>query len=129
MLTSRKSLILAFILLIAGVLVCGVGSGFSQGLQALAGKPAIIEFARPLCPICKEMETILLDVKARYRDQVEIHFAYRDPDEHLFKKYRIVIVPTQVFLDASGQEVYRNEGIFPKEKLIEKLKELKFIRE
>ncbi len=128
-LTARPSLILALALLVIGVLTCRVGPSLSQGVPPPTGKPAIIEFARPLCPICKEMETILLKVKARYRDQLEIRFAYRGPDEYLFKKFHIVIVPTQVFLDTSGQEVYRNEGIFPEEKLLKKLKELKFIRE
>jgi hypothetical protein len=41
----------------------------------------------------------------------------------------VVIVPSQVFLDPAGQEVYRHEGVFKKEDLIQKLRELKFIRD
>lgn len=111
------------------VAACLAGPARCQGPLPPPGKPAIIEFARPLCPICKEMEGILLEVKARYRDHLEIRFAYIEPDEYLFKKFRISIVPSQVFLDASGQEVFRHEGLLTKEALLDKLRELRFIKE
>jgi thioredoxin 1 len=117
------------IVLAVAILITQAGPALGQGFPPPPGKPAIIEFARPLCPICKEMEGILLEVKARYREQLEIRFAYIEPDEYLFRKFHIIIVPTQVFLDADGKEVYRNEGKFPKDRLINKLKELKFIKE
>ena len=31
------------------------------------------------------------------------------------KKYGIQLIPTQVFLDASGKEIMRHEGFFPEE--------------
>ena len=37
------------------------------------------------------------------------------------------LIPTQVFLDASGKVVDRHIGALPKEEVIKKLKELKFI--
>jgi thioredoxin 1 len=111
------------------ILTSQTGTALGQGFPPPPGRPAVIEFSRPLCPLCKEMETILLEVKALYRDRLEVQFAYRETDEYLFKKYRIVIVPTQVFLDADGREVYRHEGLFPKEDLLRKLRELKLVRD
>ncbi len=115
--------------LMVAILACQVAAALGQGFPPPPGKPAIIEFARPACPVCRAMEKILLDIKARYRDRLEIHFAYIEPDEYLFKKFGITIVPTQVFLDAAGREVYRHEGLFPEEELTRKLRELQFIRE
>lgn len=129
MLKSREHLKLALSTLVVVILACLAGPARGQGFPPPPGQPALIEFARPLCPVCKEMEKILLEVKARYRDRLEIRFAYIETDEYLFKKFHIVIVPTQILLDASGQEIFRNEGMFPKEKLLEKLKEVKFIQE
>ena len=63
-----------------------------------------------------------------YPGQFAVHRMYIDEEEHAFRRYRVAIVPTQVFLDANGKEVFRHEGVFPKEKLIEKL-QLKFIKE
>jgi thioredoxin 1 len=75
------------------------------------------------------MEAILLEVKAQYRDRVDVRIFYMETDAHLFRNFRVTIVPSQVFLDASGQEVFRNEGVFPKEELVKKLRELRFIQE
>ena len=44
------------------------------------------------------------------------------------RQYKIVLIPTQVFFDASGKEVDRHIGALTKEEVIKKLKELKFIR-
>ena len=39
----------------------------------------------------------------------------------LFKKYKIVAIPTQVFFDASGKVVDQHIGALPKEEVIKKL--------
>jgi thioredoxin 1 len=39
-----------------------------------------------------------------------------------------MLIPTQVFLDASGKEVFRHVGLYPEKDLLAKLKELKFIK-
>jgi thioredoxin 1 len=92
-----------------------------------APKPAILDFGRGLCANCKLMEQILGKIKERYGDQVEVRLLYIDKDEPIFRQYRIVIVPAQVFLDASGKEVFRHTGVFPLELLEQRLRELKFI--
>ena len=53
---------------------------------------------------------------------------YADEEMPLFQQYKIVAIPTQVFFDAAGKEVDRHIGALPKEEVIKKLKELKFIR-
>jgi thioredoxin 1 len=51
-----------------------------------------------------------------------------DKEKPLFEQYKIMLIPTQVFLDASGKEVDRHIGPLPKEEVLKKLKELKLIR-
>ena len=114
---------------LALALLCQNAAGQGPAGPGLRGKPAIYEFARPLCPICKKMEAILLEVKAQYRDQVDVRIFYMETDAHIFRSFRVTIVPSQVFLDPSGKEVFRHEGVFPKEKLLKKLRELRFIQE
>ena len=81
-----------------------------------------------MCIPCKEMEKVLTDIKGEYGDQVEVRLVMMEKNEDLFKQYKIMLVPTQVFLDASGQEVDRHIGAWSKDEVINKLKELKFIR-
>ena len=94
-----------------------------------SGKPAIYEFSRALCPVCAKMAAILKEVQARYGDQVEVRILHIETDEGLFNQYRVSFVPTQIFLDGSGREVFRNEGFFSKEEIVGKLKELGYIKE
>ena len=94
-----------------------------------AGKPAIYEFGRKLCPICGKNAVVLKEVEARYRGQIILRFLYISEDEPLFRAYGVTFVPTQVFVDASGKEVFRHEGPISQQELITKLKELKFVRD
>jgi thioredoxin len=89
--------------------------------------PVILEFGREFCPMCAYMEKTLGQLKAKYGDQIEVRTLRYDPDEKLFKQYKVVFVPTQVFLDASGKEVFRHTGVFTQYELVKKLKELKLI--
>ena len=90
-------------------------------------KPTIYEFGRKLCPVCGKNALVLREVEAKYHGQITLRFLYIDEDEPLFREYRVTFVPTQVFLDASGKEVFRHEGPISAKALISKLKELKFV--
>lgn len=101
----------------------------SQILAPAQNRPAIYEFARKLCPICHQMEEVLKAVQEVYAGQFELRLLFIDDDIKLFRRFNIAIVPTQVFLDASGKEVFRHEGLQSREQLEKKLRELKFVRE
>jgi thioredoxin-like negative regulator of GroEL len=91
--------------------------------------PQLYEFDRKLCPVCRESELIIREVKNLYPGQFAGRRLYIDEHQPLFRQYQVAIVPTQVFLDPAGKEVFRHEGVFPKDQLIQKLRELKFIRD
>ena len=101
----------------------------AQGTMGPAGAPKILEFDRKFCPICQASERVILAVKDRYPGQFEVEKLYIDEADAVFRRYKVAIVPTQVFLNAAGQEVARHTGVYKPEALIQKLRELKFIRE
>ena len=101
----------------------------AQGTTAPAGLPKILEFDRKLCPICQASERVILAVRDRYPGQFEVEKLYIDEADAVFRKYKVAVVPTQVFLNAAGQEVARHEGVYKEEVLVQKLRELKFIRD
>ena len=100
----------------------------AQGAAPATGKPALYEFGAQWCIPCKEMKEVMAALKASHGDQVEFRLVYVDEERPLFTQYKIVAIPTQVFLDASGKEVDRHMGALPKEEVLKKLKELKFIK-
>jgi thioredoxin 1 len=100
----------------------------AQGAAPATGKPALYEFGAGYCASCKEMAKIMAELTKSHSDQVEFRMVYMDKEKPLFEHYKIMLIPTQVFLDASGKEVDRHIGALSKEAVLKKLKELKFIR-
>ena len=74
------------------------------------GKPALYEFGAKYCISCKEMKKVMAALKTSHGDQVEFRMVYVDKEKPLFEQYKIMLIPTQVFLDASGKEVDRHIG-------------------
>ena len=119
---------MGFMVLLVGVTLCQPCPGGAQAGAPSSGKPALYEFGAGYCVSCKEMAKIMDELKGQYGDQFEVRMVYADKEKDLFKEYKIMLIPTQVFLDAAGKEVDRHIGALSKEEVIRKLKELKFIR-
>ena len=100
----------------------------AQGAAPAKGKPALYEFGAKYCIPCKEMKEVMAALKTSHGDQMEFRMVYVDEERPLFQQYKIVAIPTQVFLNAEGKEVDRHLGALPKEEVLKKLQELKFIR-
>jgi thioredoxin 1 len=100
----------------------------AQGSAPPKGQPALYEFGAKYCIPCKEMKEVMAALKTSHGDQVEFRMVYVDEERPMFEQFKIVAIPTQVFLNADGKEVDRHLGALPKEEVLKKLKELKFIR-
>ena len=125
---SWRSLgVLGFICLMGLLVLCPALPSQAQGAAPAKGKPAMYDFGAKYCVPCKEMQQVVAELKPLYGNQVEFRMVYSDEEMPLFHQYKIVAIPTQVFFDASGKVVDQHIGALPKEELIKKLKELKFI--
>ena len=70
------------------------------------------------------MKPILDDLKANYADHFVTEFidVWENPDAG--KQYGIEVIPTQIFYDADGKELFRHVGFYGKEDILGKWKEL-----
>jgi thioredoxin 1 len=86
--------------------------------------PKLIDLGADKCIPCKMMAPILDDLRKEYAGKCEVVFidVWKDPDAG--KAYNIEIIPTQLFFDASGKELFRHTGFFSKEDILGKWKEL-----
>ncbi|MEJ2671958.1 MAG: thioredoxin family protein [Deltaproteobacteria bacterium] len=100
----------------------------SPGPAAAKALPVLLEFGRKGCNICQRSESIVQAVKDQYPGRFEVRRFYINQEQSWFYRYKVAIVPSQVFLDAEGREVYRHAGVFKIDDLIRKLRELKFIK-
>jgi thiol-disulfide isomerase/thioredoxin len=93
------------------------------------GTPTIIEFRSRICPFCYQQAEILSELEKKYPGQFMLQFYTNETDEPMFKRYRVSLVPTLVILNSSGSEVFRHEGVLPKDQLVSTLKGMNFIRD
>jgi len=111
------------------------GPGYSSGWvgatplnEALAnGKPTVPEFGAATCVPCKAMKPVLEEIVAEYGDRMNLSFIDVRYNSNLTTKYKITLIPTQVFFDSAGQEVTRHVGYWSKEEVLAHLEELGFI--
>ena len=89
-----------------------------------AALPRLVDLGADKCIPCKMMAPILDELKTAYAGQFEVEFldVWKNPDAG--KSYGIRSIPTQIFIDAGGKELFRHEGFFPKEDILAKWKEL-----
>lgn len=93
--------------------------------QALAsGKPTLVDFGASFCIPCKKMKPILDSLKKEYSGRANVIFVDIKEERAIPGKYKIQIMPTQVFFDAKGKEVKRHLGFMDKPEIISEFKAL-----
>lgn len=124
-----RDTLIGWLCLMAGFLVVWQAlPTLAQSAAPAQGKPALYEFGSKYCIPCKQMKEVMAALKASHGDQVEFRLVDVDEERPLFGEYKIIAIPTQVFLNADGKEVDRHIGALAKEEVLKKLQELKFIR-
>jgi len=86
--------------------------------------PAVIDLGMGKCIPCKQMKPILEELMQEYkgRARIEIIDIGQRPDQA--EKHKVMLIPTQIFFDKDGQEVYRHEGFMPQADIVARLKEM-----
>jgi len=100
----------------------------AEGLETVEGRhpkglPRLLDLGADKSIPCKMMAPILEQLKSEYEGTLIVDFidVWKNPDEG--PKYNIKLIPTQIFYDASGKELFRHEGFFAKEDILAKWKE------
>ena len=119
--------VLVGLLLAAALAVAADGVATNAPTPAVtSGKnlPKLLDLGATKCIPCKKMAPILDGLKKVYAGQLEVEFidVWQNPDGA--KKYDIKLIPTQIFFDSTGKELFRHEGFFGKEDILAKWKEL-----
>lgn len=91
------------------------------------GLPMLLELGAETCPPCRQMKPILNDLKKEYKGRiiVQIVDVYEHPD--WADRYKIYAIPTQIFFDAKGKELFRHIGFFPRQEIVAKFREFGWI--
>ena len=80
----------------------------------LSGRPAVIDLGSRNCIPCKQMAPILESLSKEYRDKAGVLFVDVNQNEAASERFRVQMIPTQIFFDSRGKEVKRHIGFMDK---------------
>jgi thioredoxin 1 len=86
--------------------------------------PMLIDLGKGTCIPCKKMKPILEELEIEYKGKaiVKVIDLRYEPKEA--SKYKIRLIPTQIFFDAERKEVFRHEGFMDKQSIKAKFAEM-----
>ena len=96
----------------------------SPSENVVKGLPRLLDLGAGKCIPCKMMAPILEELKGEYAGVFDVEFidVWQHPEEA--DKYGVETIPTQIFFDAAGKEVFRHVGFFSKDEILAKWKEV-----
>jgi thioredoxin 1 len=86
--------------------------------------PMLVDIGRGTCKACKMMLPILQGLQEEYKGRAVIKIVDLRYEPEPARVYGIRLIPTQIFFDATGKEVYRHEGFMDKVSIQQKLQEI-----
>ncbi len=99
---------------------------FSEDFKSIPvkGTVTMIDLGAKNCIPCKMMVPILEKMEKKYKDKADIVFIDVWDNRDQAKRFGIRAIPTQIFFDKEGREVYRHVGFMNENAIIEQLKKM-----
>lgn len=116
-----------FVPMLAGILLIPAMWNTAVAMDEVIPRPGMVtmvDLGARSCIPCKMMMPILEEVKKEYEGKAAVIFVdvYQNPAES--KRFKISIMPTQIFFDKKGQEITRHLGFMSKKDIVEQLDKL-----
>jgi thioredoxin 1 len=92
---------------------------FSKALKS--GRPVLVDFGSNTCMPCRQLRPILQEIKKEQEGKLELLVIDVYKHQNLAKEFRIQAIPTVIFFDSKGKEIFRHQGFMPKTAIQEQL--------
>ena len=99
-------------------------AGTAIGDTTIAALPVLLDLGSDSCVACKTMAPILDEMRETFEGQLHVRFLDARKDRSVASKHRINVIPTQIFFDEEGRELFRHQGFFGREDILAKWAEL-----
>lgn len=90
--------------------------------------PRLVDLGAGKCVPCKAMAPILQELREEQAEVFEVVFIDVWEDPPAAEPYHINLIPTQIFFDAEGRELWRHEGFLGKAEILSTWRELGVVR-
>ncbi len=101
-----------------------VGATPTPASEAPCGVPKLVDLGRTFCIPCKRMAPILAELKKEYAGRPTWSSSTSGTTGTPPGQYGVRLIPTQVFLDASGKELVRHEGFMSRDDILAQWRKL-----
>lgn len=88
------------------------------------GTVTMIDLGAKACIPCKMMAPIMEKVEKKYAGKAVIHFYDVWKDREPAIRFKINVIPTQIFFNMEAKEVYRHEGFMSEEDIVSQLSKM-----
>ncbi|MDY0223339.1 MAG: thioredoxin family protein [Desulfobacterium sp.] len=85
------------------------------------GTVTMIDLGAKTCVPCKMMAPILVKLEREYKGKADIVFIDVWENREPAQRFKIKAIPTQIFFNAQGEEVYRHLGFLDEKSIVEQL--------
>ncbi len=92
------------------------------------GKPVMLEVGADYCTACKEMK-LLIDVLKSEQPDLTVKMVNVSKSRETAQALGVRMIPTQIFYDADGNEVFRHVGGYGEEAFRTVLKQYNILKE
>ncbi len=100
------------------------GQPSTESGAAGSGLPRLVALGAGKCIPCKQMQPDLAELRENYAGAMELVYIDVWEDREAGAQYGIQSIPTQIFYDPSGRELFRHVGYYSKEDILAKWQEL-----
>ncbi|MCP3904124.1 MAG: thioredoxin family protein [Planctomycetes bacterium] len=80
--------------------------------------PRMLDLGADKCIPCKKMAPILVKLRKDFAGEFEVVFIDVWKDKEAGKPYGVKLIPTQIFFDAEGDELFRHVGFFSRDDIL-----------
>ena len=112
-----------FLLFITGT-VYGSEAPYNLEKIPLKGMVTMLDLGAKSCIPCKMMAPILEKLERVYDGKAAIVFIDVWKHRGQAKRFRIRAIPTQIFFDQQGKEIYRHVGFMSEKAIVKQLKKM-----
>ena len=88
------------------------------------GMVTMVDLGAKACIPCKMMTPILEKLEKEYAGRAAVIFFDVWKDMAPAKRFGIRAIPTQIFFDKDGKEVYRHEGFLSEKEIVDRFKDM-----
>jgi len=121
---GKVAIVVVLAVVVVAVIVMKRSGSTAPAAPTDRGLPRLVDLGSTNCIPCRMMAPILEELKTEYAGRMQVEFIDVVADPDAGRPYGIKLIPTQVFFDASGRELWRHEGFISKEDVLAKWKEL-----